>query len=403
MHADTLSLDNVIKLVVERDLEIGQSMDRESMLRDTARVSAALPPPTLKLSAANFPLDTFAIDQEPMTQLQISLSQMFPPGDSRHWQSTAQQHLAQAAVIQSELRRALLRQQLQTAWSEGWMAQASVAALQSNRTVFEQALDITRANYGAGLRQARQREVLSARAALTRVDERIERFSMLVDNSRELFGEWLSAAEIERLDFTQYNSDPMSSSVTFDPSTHPSFVLADAERKAAEAEQRLATELGKGSRGLSVSYGYREDPSNDVERADFLSLGFTMDLASLRGGANTARRSAATAKVDQADKKAELIRDRLSRDYRQLQAQAIRLEARQTLLRDELLPEYHQQAEATRRAFASGEAGFVEVQLVLIDRLNAELETLALDAELMKTKSAIEYVSSATPASGERS
>ncbi len=374
------------------------------MLRDTARVSAALPPPTLKLSAANFPVDTFAIDQEPMTQLQISLSQMFPPGDSRHWRSTTQQRLAEAAAIQRELRRAMLRQQLRTAWAEGWMAQASVAALQSNRTVFEQTLDTTRANYGAGLRQARQREVLGARAALTRLDERIERFSMLADNSREQFGEWLTTAEVERLHFTQDDdSRTLRSTASFNPAEHPSVLLADAERDAADAEQRLAAELGKGSRGLSVSYGYREDPSNGAERADFLSLGFTMDLASLRGGANAARRSAATNKVDQADKKAELLRDQLSRDYRKLQVQATHLASRQAILRDELLPQYRQQAEATRRAFASSEAGFIEVQLVLIDMLNAELEALALDAELMKTNAAIEYVLSATPASGERS
>ena len=59
-RAQSLSLEEVVTLAIERDLEIAQSVDRESMLRDSARVSAALPPPSLMLSASNFPVDTFS-------------------------------------------------------------------------------------------------------------------------------------------------------------------------------------------------------------------------------------------------------------------------------------------------------------------------------------------------------
>ncbi len=403
-HAQTLSLEEVVKLATERDLEIAQSADRESMLRDSARVSAALPPPNLMLSASNFPVDTFAIDQEPMTQLVAKVSQMFPPGDSRRWRSTSEERLAEATVIQRELRAAMLRQQLRTVWADAWMAQASVNILESNRAVFEQTLETTRASYSAGIRQVRQREVLGAQVALTRLEERIERYSMMLDSTREIYGEWLTISELDALEFTRIDEmRAIGSSTRFDPSIHPSIVLAEAQRYAAEAEQRLAGELGKGSRGISVSYGYRDEPSTGQERADFLSLSFSMDLASLRGSANSARRSAAATKVAQADKEVELLEDRLSRDHAKWQAQAARLISRRSVLRDELLPQYRQQADVTRRAFASDEARFIELQLVLVDLLNAELDTLALDAELMKTDAAIEYIRTSTERNGGRS
>ena len=125
-------------------------------------------------------------------------------------------------------------------------------------------------------------------------------------------------------------------------------------------------------------------------------------LTSLRSSANSARRSAAISKVDQAQKEAELQHVRLTRDYRQLQAKLIRLNARRSLYRDELLPQYRQQADATRRAFASDEARFIELQLVLIDLLNAELEALAVDAELMKSSAALDYLLTSTAIPGEQ-
>lgn len=403
VYAGSLSLEAAIDLATERDLQIAQSLDQESMLRDTARVSAALPPPSLTLSALNFPVDSFSIDQEPMTQLQARVSQMFPPGDSRQWRAASNERSAEASVIQRALRSAMLRQQLRTAWADAWMAQASLDSLETNRTVFEQALATTRASYSAGVRQARQREVLGAQASLTRLVERIERYSMLLDTTREQFSEWLTPDEVERLNFKGDTDMPeISSSRQFDPARHPAIVLAEAKRYSAEADQRLAHELNKGSWGVSLSYGYREDPSNGSERADFVSLGFTMDLASFRSEANSARRSAATSKVDQAQKEADLQYARLSRDYSQLQAKLNRLDSRRSLYRDELLPQYRQQADATRRAFASDEARFIELQLVLIDLLNAELEALAVDAELKKSSAALDYLLTTTDTSGER-
>lgn len=402
-HASALSLNDVLQLAIERDLEIAQATDGEMMLIKTAQVSAALPAPTLSLSAMNFPVDTFSIDQEPMTQLQASVRQMFPPGDSRQWRAKSEKHSAGAIAVKRENRAAMLKQQLQMAWADGWMSSASVDVLEKNRILFEQTLATARANYSAGVRQARQAGVLGAQAALTRLDERVERFMMTLETSREQFGEWLSPDELDRISFSDSRSIDLvvQSKHSFNPERHPMVVSAQLERAAAYAKQKLATELGKGAKGITLSYGYRDDPSSGIERADFLSLGFTMELASLQGNTNSARLAAATAMLDQADKNETLQGDRLNRDYRQLQAKIDRLQSRLTKFRDELLPKYRQQADVTRRAFASGESRFTDMQVVLVDLLNTELDALALDAELMKAQAAINYVLTTTQISGE--
>jgi hypothetical protein len=50
------------------------------------RAAEALPDPVLRLGAANLPTDSFAFNQEAMTQFQVGLSQAIPlvTGDGRH-------------------------------------------------------------------------------------------------------------------------------------------------------------------------------------------------------------------------------------------------------------------------------------------------------------------------------
>ena len=54
-----------------------------------------LPDPQLTIGIANLATDTFAFNQEPMTQLKVGVSQMFPRGESR---ALKQQQLATLAL-----------------------------------------------------------------------------------------------------------------------------------------------------------------------------------------------------------------------------------------------------------------------------------------------------------------
>ncbi|MED5442485.1 MAG: TolC family protein, partial [Pseudomonadota bacterium] len=80
--------------------------------RAQARATRALPNPQLRLGLANLPADTFAWDQEPMTQLQVSLRQALPNGKARSARfeaamEGARQTAEQRALAALELRAAL--------------------------------------------------------------------------------------------------------------------------------------------------------------------------------------------------------------------------------------------------------------------------------------------------------
>ena len=85
--------------------------------RAEARATRALPNPQLRLGLTNLPADTFAWDQEPMTQLQVSLRQALPNGRARAARFTAalegaRQTSEQRDLAALELRAALRENQL---------------------------------------------------------------------------------------------------------------------------------------------------------------------------------------------------------------------------------------------------------------------------------------------------
>lgn len=77
-----LTLEAAIAQAIASDPWLNGSRYREDALTSESISASTLPDPKVSLMAANFPTDSFDINQEPMTQLTVGVSQMFPRGDS---------------------------------------------------------------------------------------------------------------------------------------------------------------------------------------------------------------------------------------------------------------------------------------------------------------------------------
>jgi hypothetical protein len=76
-----LSLATAQTIAVRDNPGLAQMQSRYAALSQMPSQMGALPDPVISFNAMNFPTDTFDRDQEPMTQLQIGISQDFPfPG-----------------------------------------------------------------------------------------------------------------------------------------------------------------------------------------------------------------------------------------------------------------------------------------------------------------------------------
>ena len=80
--SESLTLEEAVALAVEADPWLAGSKHTQQALNDEATAAASLPDPRVSLMAGNFPVDSFDINQEAMTQLSVGVTQMFPRGDS---------------------------------------------------------------------------------------------------------------------------------------------------------------------------------------------------------------------------------------------------------------------------------------------------------------------------------
>ena len=80
-NSSEVELEQAVTLALDHSLELASIRARSDAIRAASSYAGALPDPTLSLNAMNMPTDTFSFDQEPMTQMQVALSQSFPfPG-----------------------------------------------------------------------------------------------------------------------------------------------------------------------------------------------------------------------------------------------------------------------------------------------------------------------------------
>ena len=81
--AEPLSLAEAQRIAVERDSG-RQALESESAaMRDMAVSAGQLPDPEARVGAVNVPVDSFSLDAEDMTMLEVGLMQRFPAGQSR--------------------------------------------------------------------------------------------------------------------------------------------------------------------------------------------------------------------------------------------------------------------------------------------------------------------------------
>ena len=105
-----LTLDEAEALALAYEPGIEARLSRASALREEAVAAGERPDPMLQLGALNLPVDSFDLDQEPMTQLRVGISQQFPQGDTlalRRAIMDAQGDAAQASAAERHYRRAL--------------------------------------------------------------------------------------------------------------------------------------------------------------------------------------------------------------------------------------------------------------------------------------------------------
>ncbi|WP_248289481.1 TolC family protein [Thalassotalea sp. Y01] len=410
-----ISLEQAVSLAQQNDPWLRGSQLQQSAVEARSTASATMPDPQISISAMNLPTDSWEFDQEPMTQLKVGVSQMFPRGDTLTIKNSQLKTEATKFPLLRENRNAQVKRQVSQLWLDAYLAQTTVDLINKDKALFEQMVDIAKASYSSAVGKTRQQDVIRAQLELLRLDDRLMSEQQKLEAASAALSEWFYQSNEQQNSayFQQaYAEITLSSALpklnVNNPqllkqhrptvnqlaqllATHPAVLAIDVKEKVAKKGVELANQQYQPQWGVNASYGYRDDAPDGMDRADFFSVGVTFDLPLFTENRQDQQVAASIAESEAVKtEKLLLIRNMIAevdKEMNNLQ----RLSQRQALYDQQLLKQTHEQAEAALTAYTNDDGDFAEVVQARIAELNTTIEKVKIDVDTLKTVSRLNY------------
>jgi outer membrane protein TolC len=172
---------------------------------------------------------------------------------------------------------------------------------------------------------------------------------------------------------------------------HPSLLAIEQSAKAGNTAVKLAKQKYKPQWGVNASYAYRDDDPLGQSRADFFSLGITVDIP-IFGSAQQDSEVAASRLTSQAietDKR--LLQQRMLAKMLSLYQQEIRFGQREDGFLNAILPQIQEQADASLNAYTHDDGDFSDVMRARIAQLTAQIDLIDIQIEKHKIRMQLGY------------
>ncbi len=393
LAASTLTLEESIRLALDNDPGFRINEARSAALKEQAVADNALPDPKLKLGLMNFPTDTFKRDQEPMTQLQVGIQQMFPAGDSLKYQSQRTLSRSRAEDHRSDDQRRQLVRDVRQAWLEWYYWHRAQEVVQENRNLYRKLVRVTESQYAAGRQQ--QQDVIRAELELGLLDDRLVEIRNQMEEARAKLARYLGDIPGAVTPPKSFPKLPTPQQPRLDD--HPVIQAAQAEVQAQQNGVSLARQSYKPSWMLDVTYGGRDGLNPDGSgRSDFLSAMVLMDIPLFTD--NYQDRKVAAGK-QQLQGALFTLKDRqreLNRQWEVSHARWNNLAERLARYQDRLLPMARENARSALQGYQSRETEFNALMRARIMQLDTELKALRLRIDHATAQAQLIYLAGAT-------
>lgn len=393
--AYALDLAEAERIAIDRDAVLRQ-LDAESLgMRERAVAEGQLMDPRMRFGAVNVPVDSFSLDAEDMTMLEVGVSQEFPAGHTRRLARQRMEQSAAAAEAAQADRRLVVRREVRRVWTELAYVTRSEALVQEQVQWVEQMREAARARYASGA--GRQLDVLQAGLDVAMLREQLLDLDRDEAMRRAQLGRWIGDAEARRV-----VADALPARATLEPLAeldarlmqHPA--QSDYERRieAAETATDLAQQRNRPAWMLDVSYGFREGQMPDGQaRSDMVSAMVSFDLPLFRGSRQDREVAAARAEARGLH---EMHDDHL-REMRAMLAEAWSVADRTATLErfyeSDLMPLAQQSVEAALVSYRSNRAMLDDVVTARRLWLETSLKHLRLVADRAQAQYDVDYLS----------
>jgi len=390
--AADLTLAESERIAIERDAMLREMRAQGAAMRERAVMDGELMDPQLRMGAVNVPVDSFSLDEEDMTMLEVGVAQEFTPGKSRQLSRKQMQQLATAMEATAQDRERIVRRDVRKLWTQLAYIGAARVALEEQTSWVEQLRQSARARYASG--EGKQLDVLQA--GLDAAMLREQQLDLDRDEAmyRSQLSFWLGvddAARARPSGLSPRSELPPLATLEARLAEHPAQLDYMRRIEAANTATAVARELRKPAWMLDVSYGFRQNAPDGMSRPDMLSAMFTVGLPLFRGDRQD--RAVSAAKFE-----AQALGERHEDHLREMTAMldeawstAHRTAELERFYETDLLPLADQSVTAALLGWRSNRAMLDEVVMARRLALETKLKHLRLAADRALAQHDIDY------------
>jgi outer membrane protein TolC len=404
--AEVLSLQQAVEKAVSQDDWLISSQQKENAIRALSQGMTALPDPKINVGLFNMPTDSFDFNQEAMTQFNVSVSQMFPAGDTLRL--TGEKYAVQGdqMPLMRDNRRAMLAMEVSNLWLTVYSYEESIKLVKQNRTLFEQLHEVVESSYSSAYGQAKQQDLVRSELELIKLDHRLTQLRQAKENALKKLSQYILPTMVDQNTADQAitlktTGEPIMvtpssilppNSLAARLSQHPLVRIVDVQSNTAQIDKSIAEQKYKPEWGVTLGYGYRGDDLSGKDRADLASIAVSVSVPIFSSSRQDAQVKAATLQVESFLSEKQLVLNELMAKYRVLTSDINLLDQRIRLYQTKLLPSYRESAQAMLNAYTSNDGVFSDVVQARIDTLNAHIELLNIRIERFKRLAELNYV-----------
>jgi len=378
MAGTDLSLDETVNLAIAReDPTVARHIEASNALTERAISDSQLPDPQLRLELANWPTDSFAYEQDPMTQVQVGIKQQFPRGKTlkvTRMRIDAESDVEQAAAA-LQLRQVVL--EARSSWIELYYWHRARETVTQSREAVRKLVEVVESSFATGLQS--NQDLLRAELELSLLDDRAVDVERQIETRKVDLARFIGMADASR-NLTPLVSDlprlPEAEQLQGALLEHPALRMEDARVRVGTRNIDIAKEQYKPGFSVDVGYGAR-----GANRADFASVMVLVDIPLFT--ANRQDRRLASAQHDRAgaemDRAARLLelKQALDRTY----ADWLRLGERTGLYEKVVVQRAASNAEAALAGYQSQVSDFSELIRSRLDYLEIDLKLRRLETD----------------------
>lgn len=372
---------------IERFRATSRSFSEESFADDT------LPDPKLRFGASNVPVDTFALDQENMTQLKLGIQQSFPAGDTLEIKSRQSKFLSSSALaLADDVELKILRDVRETYLNLYYETAAHQIILETKK-LFSDLVTITESIYAAG--RASQQDVVLANLELARLDDRITKIQAREEGFRATLAQWIGEPAWNSISIEFPQLPPLMENVDLNQviPQHPLIRAESARVEASKQMIEMSKQEYKPGFSATVDYGYRSGTSaNGADRPDLLTAMISMDIPLFTENRQDKKVSANVLKTAAARHSKDDKLRRLKQYYEKNKYLWQRLGERERLYQDSLLVSAKNNTATALTAYQSGVSEFNTLMRAEITALDVRLEDLRIRVDRAAAQARLLYI-----------